>query len=124
MKKPTVLEALQAGLALLGFIATIVGLIGTLQDRVSALAPAEPAHKCAPFVIGPLDGKDTVAWFGITLTFFGFVATTYFAMRRERRETARSAHELEKIRLENDKLRAEVEAKKSEPARRRVRRPS
>ncbi|MBC8641662.1 hypothetical protein IAG25_33085 [Caballeronia sp. EK] len=72
--------------------------------------------------LGAID-PGTVALVTSATTFLGFVITTVIALRKERRESARADAELEKVRLENEKLRAELESRKDEPARRRVKRP-
>jgi hypothetical protein len=57
------------------------------------------------------------------VTLLGVVVTNWIALRKERRENARAAADFEKVRLENEKLRAERK-KRSKPARRPLKPPS
>ncbi|RKR45936.1 hypothetical protein [Paraburkholderia sp. BL17N1] len=108
--------------AVFGAAIAFFALIHTLLQMLNAppggsTAPAAPAGQ-------PTDWKTLAAWFGGFVALLGYVTTTYFAQQKNRRETARQAHELEKIQLENQKLRAEIESIKRENGRRRVKRPS
>jgi hypothetical protein len=117
-------------------------------EPVSTQAPGGPStncitedgRKCFPSEKATPDANATYRFLGLEIfkedvafvissltTVLSFIGTTtafVFNWRKERRQAAREALEMEKLRLENDRLARELEEKHVEPVRRRVKRPS